>query len=157
MIVLSRSRSRAGVIAFALLVASSFLVGSCRGPCTAIGCESGLTVQFLVDADGGVPPMGDLDITIENQVDQAFQPLMTCTMTVHGTMQLLCDSTRAHRITPQGIVFSDTSLRRLRVTVSVDSTQIYQQSFTADYTSSEINGAGCGTCTQATIQVRLQQ
>jgi hypothetical protein len=153
MIILSRSRAKAA--AFTVLVASSLMVGSCSQRCTAIGCEEGLTIEFRVDADGGVPATGDLDIAIEIEELQQFVPIMTCVMTVAGTRQLLCASTYDHRTGYSNVIIRDNRLERVRVTVSGAGTQISQQTFTLEYTSSEINGEGCGVCTRAGVVVEV--
>ncbi len=52
------------------------------------------------------------------------------------------------------MIIDDTSLDGpLQVTVSSHGAQVTQQSFKVNYVSQEINGPGCGVCTNATVNV----
>ncbi len=166
MIVLSRFRPRAWV-AIALLAVSCLALGSCEGRvCTLIGCYSELTIQFHGGnfVDGGVPgdggaPAETLDINIETQEGQDFLPLMTCSFATalshSGGHELRCTSSRTHREDFEATHIEDTSLRTIRVTVSAAGRQISQETFSLMWTSREVNGPGCGVCTQATAMVTL--
>jgi hypothetical protein len=158
MIVLSRFRWSAGVLAFALVLFSSLAVESCSSKgCNAIGCTSGLTINFHGGTFDGGQPADSLQIAIENEVDQQFRPMMTCSLSLAtGGEPLLCSSEREHRqVSSHTILIAATDLRRLRVTVSGAGNQISQEIFSPDYSSEEVWGEGCGTCTRATMTVQL--
>jgi hypothetical protein len=159
MIVLSRFRPAALVILSALVLGPSLLVGSCfteGRTCNTIGCLSGLTIQLVGGTFDGGQPADSLDIEIANEVDQTFVPLMTCSLSLTGTRQLLCTSSRTHREDDSSTIYlSDTDLQRLRVTVTAGASQVSQETFTPMWDSQEIWGPGCGYCTRAMIQVQL--
>jgi hypothetical protein len=142
----------------ALLLAASSLVGSCmRGPCNAIGCSSGLTVQLLgADRDGGIAAM-PFQIAFAKLVNLQVIPLTTCTISSPDGLpdEVVCNPAVQPNFFGAGIHFDDTDIRVLRVTVSQNGTQLSQETYTPEYTSREVWGEGCGWCTQATVQVSL--
>jgi hypothetical protein len=157
MIVLSRIASKGGVIAFALLLASSLLVGSCssRG-CNAIGCSTGLTIELAGDRDGGVATL-PLQIEFATLVDGThFVPFMTCTLSSSGTETLGCNSERSHSERGSRTIYLPTTeIQTLRVTYSANGAQLGEETISPAYTSEEIWGEGCGFCTRATVRLTV--
>jgi hypothetical protein len=150
MIVLSRLRSGAGVIVFALLLAASFLVGSCD--CTTVGCvDSGLTIQLYGDRDGGIAA-DPLQIEFASLAGGTFVPFMTCTF----SDQLSCESARAHSETSSQIKLPDTDIKTLRATYSANGTRLSEETIPVAYTTAMPNGFGCGgSCTSAMVRATL--
>ena len=150
MIVVSRwACSKGGVIAFALLLASSFLVASCN--CTAIGCVSnGLTIQLYGDRDGGIAA-DPLQIDFATLVGPNFVTFMTCTF----SDELSCDSARPHSETSSQIHLPETDIGTLRVTYSANGTRISEETIPVAYSESHPNGLGCGSCTSAMVRATL--
>ena len=139
----------------ALFALSSLTVASCESrTCNTIGCESGLTVTFTgATFDGGA--LGDtFDILLEQQIENHFAPLMTCSFTAN-THVLLCSSQRTHREDQSTTLIAGTDFRTIRATVSAGGTQISQDVFELAWTSREVWGPGCGVCTQAAMTVAL--
>jgi hypothetical protein len=89
-------------------------------------------------------------------VDQQVTPLTTCTFTAaNGADALVCSPEVTHAPLGSDVVFADTDIRMLRVTVSSNGNVLSEQTVTPVYTSREVWGPGCGTCTQATVKVDL--
>ena len=148
--------SKAGAIAFALLLASSLFAGSCssRG-CNAIGCSNGLTIELAGDRDGGVATV-PIQIEFATLVGTNFVPFMTCTLSSSGTETLGCNSERTHSESgSRTIHLTTTEIRMLRVTYSANGAQLAEETISPAYRSEEIWGEGCGFCTRATVRLTL--
>jgi len=65
--------------------------------------------------------------------------------------RLYCSCGESHSEAGNLLDIEDTSLQQIQVTVSTNGTQVVQQTIDVAYTSSEINGPGCGVCTQSGI------
>ena len=154
MIGLSRFRLAALACLALASVAASFAVTSCGYACTAIGCWNGLVIEL----GGNIGQHDDLDIEVAHitptpEVIQA----MTCKFTRSSTgEQLLCGSIREHReINSRTINFLSDELKNIRITISSGASVISEQMFEVQYKSAEINGPGCGVCTNATVNVAI--
>jgi hypothetical protein len=145
-----------GLSRFAPLFATALLVASCNSTriCNDIGCTSGLTVALDGAIDGGAPTTFQIDLA--KRVDQQVTPLTTCTFTAANyAATLVCSPEVSRTLIAYGIVLERTDIRMLEVTISSNGNVLSQQTVTPTYTSREVWGPGCGTCTQATVKVDL--
>ncbi len=140
----------------ALLLALALVVASCEEKvCTTQGCLSGLTVELDGAVDGGIQAT-PFQIDFAKVVDQQVTPLTTCTFTAaNAANALVCSPEVTHAPLGSDVVFADTDVRMLRVTISSNGNVLSEQTVTPVYTSREVWGPGCGTCTQATVKVDL--
>jgi len=103
--------------------------------------------------DGG-RPADVLQISIAWEVDNGFANQELCFLSLTGTQELSCvDETVV--VGPRTIHIGNVGPTRIRVTVSAGGNQISQEIFPVNYTSEEVWGPGCGTCTRAMITVQL--
>jgi hypothetical protein len=135
-----------------LAVASTAAACDGQSDCGNVGCLTGLNLSF----DG-------LDASLTYQIVVAVTKpadgivgIAECMLVpVAGASQrLYCSSGASHSETGNLLNIRDTSLQQIQVTVSTNGTQVVQQTIDVTYTSSEINGPGCGVCTETgTIHV----
>ena len=80
-------------------------------------------------------------------------PIANCLLVpeASGYSRLYCSSGGRHSEIGNTLNIEDTSLQQIQVTVSTNGSQVLQQTIDVAYTSSEINGPGCGVCTQTGI------
>jgi hypothetical protein len=127
--------------------------------CTLIGCLSGLTVSF----DGRFDPKLTYLFEIsEIKPTSEMVPMAGCTLTspVEGGHQLRCASTGEYVVEDLARFPSDRDIQKIVVNVSASEgpgapVQIGTQTFEPVYTSTEINGPGCGVCRRATANVTI--
>ena len=140
-----------------VFVLLALVVGGCeRGHvCTLIGCRDGLTISL----DGRF----DVGTTYQVVVDSLptppeSVPLLSCTLSPSdGGQELSCGPAGLgvqHIEIGRATFISDTTLRRVQITISSGGAPV-TQTFDVAYTSSEINGPGCGVCIQAAIHVTI--
>src|SRR3954471_18682506 len=117
--------------------------------CGAVACRTGISLSF----DG-------LDASATYQIVVAVTapadgvvPIANCMLApdAGGSARLSCSSGERHSEDGKLLNIEDTSLQQIQVTVSTNGTQVLQQTIDVTYTSSEINGPGCGVCTQTGI------
>jgi hypothetical protein len=154
MILLSRLVSRNGTRAL-LLAALLSAVPACdsRG-CTAIGCYQGLSITF----GGNFTQSATYDVVVSVvTTTPETVPIATCTLVASdgGAAHLLCESQELHLEQSNTLRFDDTTLTKVLVSVSMGGTTVAEQTFEPAYTTREINGPGCGTCTSAAIQMTI--
>jgi len=146
---------RPSQIAWILLAASLSLgISGCGHSCTGVGCPDGLSI-FL---DGTPDPTAPRRIEVsEVTATPEVVLVMTCSLSTNsvGGPDLLCSSARQHSEHGNIIVIRDYDLKHLVVTVSSGGTKLGEQTFDPTFTSEEINGPGCGVCSDASIRVML--
>jgi hypothetical protein len=123
--------------------------------CTLIGCLDGLLISlYAVAEDAGAAPY---EIVVNDvSTTSAGVPVATCTFTPSpGPMALSCTSTRAVEELGSMIEIHGPPLTKLVVVVSRKGMKLAELPFEPVYETKEINGPGCGTCTQARIEVTL--
>ena len=70
---------------------------------------------------------------------------------------ILCSSDDTYADFEEGIRIQDTTIQKLLVTVSANGTLLGEQTLEPVYTSSEINGLGCGVCTNAEVHLTIPE
>jgi len=79
---------------------------------------------------------------------------MTCTLSfpaaIPGSSQLDCSSSVEHVDLGTMLQIRRNDIHNLTVVVSSSGTELGRQTFQPAYATREINGPGCGTCTQRT-------
>ena len=165
MIALSRlCRLQAAPALLAALIVTSMVSGtSCiiSGSCNGPNCQSGLAVIFAPDDFEGGAPADELEIDIAEQKDQTFVPLMTCSLPLTGTMQMVCTGGDQYQHAVWGtsqLQFFDTKLGTFQVTVSGAGAQLSQRVYTPPYHTYQC-GCGGGSTTNGfmSIDVPSQQ
>ena len=154
MILLSRLTSRYGT-RVVLLAALLSAVPACDSHgCTTQGCPQGLSITFEGNFTAGATY--DVVVSVVTATPETV-PIATCTLVASdgGAAQLLCGSMEAHSEQPNILRIEDTTLSKVLVSVSMGGTTVAEQTFEPAYTTREINGAGCGTCTSAAIQMMI--
>jgi hypothetical protein len=164
MIALSRlSKIAVAPAAVAALIVIWIVSGaSCFGTsCNGTNCPIGLAVIFTPDDFDGSARPDELTIDIAEQKDQTFAPLMTCTLPLTGTMQMVCtggDQVQHAVWGSSQLQFFDTKLGTFRVTVSAAGAQLSQRVYAPPY---QTHKCGCGdfmtTSGFMTIDVPSQQ
>jgi hypothetical protein len=152
---LYRSLAMHGLLALLLLLLAPLAGGGCdlSKSCTAIGCLDGLTITFA----GNIDPNATLRIDLARRTAGEPVPFMACMSSPTGTSGRLtqCNSALNHTELGTAVIIHDTTLTELMVTVSESGTVLVEDSFTAAYTTREINGPGCGTCTSGSHTVTV--
>jgi len=144
-----------GMFRFGLSLVATLAMGAvgCGHACNAIGCLDGLVLAF-----DGLVAGTTYQVTV-SQVTATPEtiPVATCTAVVaaNGSPQLSCSSERPHTESSNTLQFHDTELTKLVITVSSNGMTLVNQAADVSYTSSEINGPGCGVCTQASVSVTV--
>jgi hypothetical protein len=160
-------RSRAGrAMLAALLVVASGALASCNiigAGCNGTSCDDVLTIYF----DGNVGPPGGwfdggtsdggapadaIEIDIEAEESQTFVPLETCWLTLGNPEQVVCDDGQGRLFVVESLTYSGFGISALRVTMSMNGTQLSQQVITPSYTTQSCAcGAGTNHIGTATI------
>jgi hypothetical protein len=157
MIDMSRVRRRLlqlGMLQLALLLAMT----GCEGrDCTLIGCTEGLVISFDDSFTAGTT--FDIEIS-EITARPEVVLLMTCAYTpaTPGTAgeKLLCQSSAAHSELGKAVQIRDERPSRVSIEISSGGAVVSERTFDVAFTTKEINGPGCGTCTRAAITLGLQ-
>jgi len=163
MIRLSRFGRRLLFVACGLMApAEALSVNACttEHSCTTIGCLDGLNLRL----EGAFLPgkTYELEVSSVSDGDQAAS-LMLCTVTApaagsaggNAGLTTSCTSALAHVNVGNLIQIQDTTLKQVRVSVSLDGVPVGEQAFQATYQSREINGPGCGVCTSANESITI--
>jgi hypothetical protein len=141
------------VALLALLAAGSSGCESSHA-CSLVGCLDGVIVSFT---GLGAHPSYDITITPVTTTPDVV-PLATCTIDASdaGARQLTCTSSfETHDEFGLSVRIQDSTLQAIQISVSSDGTPVAQQTFDVSYQSSEINGPGCGVCTQASVSMTV--
>jgi hypothetical protein len=152
---LSRFRRRVTTcVALGLLAVSAVSTSCSEHTCTTRGCLEGLQLVL----DGELAASADLQIVFAAVTSTAVVPIVTCSLAwaATGQEQLLCGSGAQHaELSSRQITLRDTSLTKVRVTISSGGAKLSEQDLDVHYVSEEINGPGCGLCTTAMGHVAL--
>ena len=120
--------------------------------CSAIACFDGLNVSFV----GSFEPGTTYDITLSVLTPTPeVVPIMHCSYSdpAGGGSGLLCSSASPFTASGAQLSIKDDTIKNLRVTMAADGAVVGQQDYQVAFTSSELNGAGCGVCTNANVTV----
>jgi hypothetical protein len=98
-------------------------------------------------------------VAAKSLVEQDIAPIINCQLSsAHGADagagELLCNS-RLWISQDGRTLNTHERLPMVRVTISSNSMQLSQQTYSPSYTHTEPNGLGCGECNFATLQVAL--
>lgn len=121
--------------------------------CTAIGCLDGLTVSL----DGNFEPGSTYRIDVNQVSGNDATAVMSCTWTptAPALQPPVCTSSIEHAEFGSRIQIRSNTLTKVKVAVTKDDVFVGEESFEPKYAAREINGEGCGTCTQASISVTV--
>ena len=137
-------------LAVLVLASTAAGCGSQSGQsCGLVGCRTGITLSFEgLDASATY----QIVVAVTKPAD-GIVPIANCMLVPEagGSPRLYCSSGESHWEGGNLLNIEDTSLQQIQVTVSTNGTQVVQQTVDVAYTSSEINGPGCGVCTQTGI------
>ena len=127
-------------------------LSGCEKSCTDIGCLDGLNVSFVGSFEPGTTY--DITLSVLTATPEAV-PLMHCSYSdpAGGGPGLLCSSASQFTASGTQLSIKDDTIENLRVTIAADGATVGQQDYQVAFTSREINGAGCGTCTNANVIV----
>jgi hypothetical protein len=118
---------------------------ACSSSCTDIGCIEAVTVSFS-------HPVSQAGAYIVDLGADATHLKCTITLPAHGSAS--CDDPRAYVFVDSAgaLTFAsvDGRIKSLAVTVLRDGTEVASGTFQPAYQGVELNGPGCGTCSQAT-------
>jgi hypothetical protein len=139
--------------ALTLLALLPFVTSGCEtSSCSAIGCLDGLNVSFV----GWFEPAQSYDITLSVlTATPEVVPIMHCSYSdqAAGGPGLLCSSASLFTASGTRLSIKDDTIKELRVTIAANGAVVGQQDYPVAFSSREINGPGCGTCTNANIIV----
>jgi hypothetical protein len=142
----------------ALLAVASASVASCNigAACSGSNCDGSLSIYFDGDwtggegafdggtVDGGAPADA-IEIDIAAQIDQTSMTIQTCWLTLDGQRRVVCDSPQGGTYLLDGpLQFSGSNVRMLTVTMSMNGTQLSQQTISPTY-ATQICGCGLTT------------
>ena len=148
---MSRSARRfAG--ALTLLSILPLAISGCEQSCTTRGCLDGLNVSFV----GQFEPGKTYDVTLSVlTATPEVVPIMNCSYSdpAGGGAGLLCSSASPFTAAGTQLNIKDDTIKNLRVTIAADGAVVGQQDYQVAFSSAEINGPGCGICTNASISV----
>jgi hypothetical protein len=138
--------------ALTLLAILPLAISGCKTACGDVGCLGGLNISFVGWFDLG--KTYDITLSVLTATPEVV-PIVHCSYSdpAGGGAGLLCSS--ASRFTASGTQLSieDDTIKNLRVNISADGAVVGQQDYQVAFSSSEINGDGCGTCTSASLTV----
>jgi len=170
MIGLSRFRRNGAARAMlaALVVVASGAVASCNvigTGCNGTSCEDVLTISFDGDVsapggwfDGGTVdgggPADAIEIAIETETNQTFAPFETCWLTLGNPRQVVCPDGTGRFYDVQSITIGGSEISALRVTMSMNGTQLSQQAITPAYTTQSC-ACGAGQSHIGTVTIPL--
>jgi hypothetical protein len=142
---------------FAAVVALSTIGGgACLSrTCSGIACLEGLVVHL----DGDFEPGDTFDVALLEDGAAGSAQFMTCSLSIPASgpsaAQVSCSSPVEHSELGTMIQIRGDHIASLIVVVSSSGTELGRQSFQPEYTTREINGPGCGTCTSAAVHVTM--
>jgi len=145
---------------FALALGYLISMPSCDVPgestaCTLIGCDDGLTLRFAGNLDRSKPYRIAIN-TITATPEEV--PVMTCELTPNGEAHLItCKSVTPHTEDFDSVTIKDNGLSKLHVVVTKAGAMISESTLQPLYSTKEINGEGCGKCTQASAQISIPE
>jgi len=118
-----------------------------------MGCDDGLTVDFHGGKPGSTYRLEVASVTPLPEI----VPIVVCSLEVidPNRQRLSCSSRELHREIAGRLVINDAGLRNVLVSVFLSDEPVTQQQFAVRYTTAEINGSGCGTCTSASVEVAI--
>jgi hypothetical protein len=134
-------------LAFAAALATLASAG-CSQTCGAAACLPGVGVSFV----GFAPGTYDVEIVAVTSTSGS-PPTITCTMMLGGPGPVSCSSSEAVSLGDNQLQIDDPSLTRIQVTVSSNGAQVTRQTLDPHDVPKEINGPGCGVCTNPTFTV----
>lgn len=124
---------------------------ACGSSCTEIGCLEAATVNFS-------RPLGQSGAYVVDV--SADGTHMKCSIGQSSPRSASCDDPRAYVFIDSGGALTGVSvdgrIQSLAVTVLRDGTQVADGTFQPAYRGVELNGPGCGTCSQATATLTTQ-
>ncbi|HSY40694.1 MAG TPA: hypothetical protein VLA79_14235 [Polyangia bacterium] len=139
--------------ALTLLALLPLALSGCGGQaCTLIGCLDGLNVSFV----GSFEPGKSYDITLSSlTTTPEVVPIVHCSYSdpAGGGPGLLCSSASPFTAAGSQLSIKDDTIQNLRVTIATDGAVVGQQDYQVAFSSREINGPGCGVCTNANVTV----
>jgi hypothetical protein len=121
--------------------------------CATVGCLDGVTINL----GSGFAPGQTYALTVSDLSAAMALTIATCTYapsTAAGVAGMLtCASLRPHMEFPPSILIRQWQPTRIEVKVTSGGAPVTDQTFDVTFASSEPNGSGCGTCTQASVTV----
>jgi hypothetical protein len=138
----------------ALILVALAPVACSSGECATVGCQDGLTI----DLGSGFTRGQTFELTV---TDLTATPvtIATCTYapsaTADDTDMLSCASLRPHMEIAPAIQIRQWQPTRIGVKVVSGGATVAEKDFDITFTSSEINGPGCGACAQASVILSL--
>jgi len=144
------SRRFAG--ALTLLATLPLALSGCRQACNDMGCLDGLNVSFA----GSFEPGKTYDVTLSIlTTTPEVVPIVHCSFSdpAAGGAGLLCSSASPFTASGTQLSIKDDTIQNLRVTIAADGAVVGQQDYQVAFSSREINGPGCGVCTNASVTV----
>jgi hypothetical protein len=145
--------SRSCLLAAALLI--QIVACDLGRTCTDIGCLDGLIIQLKGNFELG--KTYDLQIDTITTMPEVV-PVMSCSVLrpAENQWDVRCRSSFTHTENlGNTIQIRSTEIKKMMVTVSSGGAMLGQQMLEASYTSKEINGEGCGTCTSGVVDVTV--
>ena len=138
--------------ALTLLATLPFASSGCGQACSAIACLDGLNISFAGWFELG--KTYDITLSVLTATPEVV-PIVHCSYSdpAGGGPGLLCSSASQFTASGNQLSIKDDTIKNLRVTISADGAVVGQQDYQVAFTSSEINGAGCGICTNASVTV----
>lgn len=147
------SMSRLRLVVLSSLALCFGLAGCDNKVCSLIGCSEGLLITF----DGSFGSNKTYDITVSDVTTDEVVPILGCTLVAgdgtNGTLR--CSSVHPHSEQGSTVSLRDPQPSRLDIKVSVDGVQIADKQFDVAFKTVELNGPGCGTCTNASVTMSL--
>ena len=146
------SRLRLSLISLAIFVGAL----ACDHACGLIGCRQGL----LITLDDTFEKGKTYDVVIsELTTTPETVPLVTCIYVVPSETTavptLSCTSTLAHAELGSTIQVRDWMPAHISVKVSSGGAVLAEKTIDPKFVGKELNGPGCGTCTNAAVTMSL--
>jgi hypothetical protein len=126
----------------------------CDGACTLKGCQDGLVIQFAGRFDQTATY--EIAVATTTHVSEVVT-FARCLVTPNAVgLQLFCTSQHRHTENGTTLQLPESRVDNLTVTISSGGGVIGEQRFdNIVFESREINGPGCGVCTNASVQVTI--
>jgi hypothetical protein len=143
----------AGVLALTLMLAG------CNHACGLEVCFDGLVITF----DSSFVGPGTYDISVVD-VPLMFGPVASCTYAPNGFLTdagtgwgwgLRCASQLSHTELDNMEMIHGFQPKAIQITVRSNGVVVAQKAFSLTFTTTELNGPGCGTCTNARVTMSL--
>jgi hypothetical protein len=144
--------TRLSRLGLALLLTPLLAAAGCT--CSLKGCLEGLLVTLAGNFEPGKTYQLDIDTATSTP---EIVSVMRCSLvrTEGRALDVRCSSAHRHSELGGVIQIHSHELGKLIVTVSADGAMLGQQTLEASYETKEINGPGCGTCTNAEVVVTI--